>query len=160
MGYSGSSKIKASATVGTHSQYTSAAFGGAPRLPEGEQANVLDYEKLQVLDAIMPRDEVTAFVEMYLTESEAAVSAIAEAAVRTEAKVIALSAHVLVSTAGNVGAAAVSDCARRLESACRNGREIAALIDELQTANRAASAALRAWLTERCADANPIPERA
>ncbi len=149
MRYSGSGKIKASAIAETHAQDTSAAFEIAEQAPEGDPETVLDLEKLQVLDDIMPREEATAFVELYLTDSNAAIAAIAEAAQRMDVNVIARSAHVLVSTAGNVGANVVSGCARRLESACRKGELVAAMIEELRTTNRAASAALRTWLAER-----------
>jgi hypothetical protein len=81
--------------------------------------------------------------------------AIADAAMRTDLAAIARSAHVLVSTAGNVGAIVVSRGARRLMEACRkhDRASVEAGVGELQLAHRAASDALRAWLAARSAEA-------
>lgn len=119
--------------------------------------SVLDLEKLQSLDGVLPFAEVNAFVEMCLTDADARLAAIAGAAMDLTG--VAHSAHVLVSTAGNVGAMAVSVSARRLEEACRNSDRaaVAGRIEELQTVGRAACDALRAWLAARTA---PAAERA
>jgi HPt (histidine-containing phosphotransfer) domain-containing protein len=159
MNYSGPCKLEASAMGGTLPQDTPAAVEVAPRAPDGAPENVLDFEKLQILDDIMPREEANAFVNLYLTDVDVHLAAVADAAKQMDLNAIARSAHVLVSTAGNVGAAAVSLSARRLVDACRKGAPIAAGIEELQTASRAASAALRAWLAARTV-AMPVAERA
>ena len=123
--------------------------------PDNDSENVLDFEKLQTLDDVLPGKEANAFVELYLTDADAQLAAIADAAKRADLNVIAHSAHVLVSTAGNVGATAVSLGARRLMDACRadDRASVETGLAELQAAHRAASAALRAWLAARSAEA-------
>jgi HPt (histidine-containing phosphotransfer) domain-containing protein len=140
---------------------TSGSAGGVPSTSDGDSENVLNLEKLQTLDDVLPGKEASAFVELYLTDADAQLAAIADAAKRADLNVIAHSAHVLVSTAGNVGATAVSIGARRLGDACRaNDRaSIDAAVGQLQVAHRAASAALRAWLAARSAE-TPAAERA
>jgi HPt (histidine-containing phosphotransfer) domain-containing protein len=140
---------------------TSGAAGTAPRTPDGDCENVLDVEKLQTLDDVLPGDETNAFVELYLTDADAQFAAIADAAKRADLNAIARSAHVLVSTAGNVGATAVSLGARRLMEACRADDRacVEAGMAKLQAAHRVASAALRAWLAARSAQTQ-IAERA
>jgi HPt (histidine-containing phosphotransfer) domain-containing protein len=144
---------KLTALVGRLVRETSGAAGAAPRTPVSDSANVLDLEKLQTLDDVLPGEETNAFVELYLTDADSQLAAIADAAKRADWNVIARSAHVLVSTAGNVGAAAVSLGARRLMEACRanDAAAIDAAVGELQAASRAASQALRAWLAARSA---------
>jgi signal transduction histidine kinase/CheY-like chemotaxis protein len=112
---------------------------------------ILDLEKLEALDAVMAPSEATAFVELYLKDSSAQLAAIAEAMAQSDLAAMARSAHVLVSTAGNVGAMSVSVSAGRLQAFCRN-RELARIgpaVKELQGAHDAASAALQAWLKAR-----------
>ena len=116
-------------------------------------ADVLDLERLQGLDAVLPQNEASAFVELYLTDAASHLAAIADAATRMEFDNIARSAHVLVSTAGNVGAMAVSASARRLQETCRGGdrASVTQHIEDLQATSRAASTALRHWLDARAA---------
>ena len=144
---------KLTALVGRLVRETSGAVGAAPRTPVGDSANVLALEKLQTLDDVLPGEETNAFVELYLTDADSQLAAIADAARRADWNVIARSAHVLVSTAGNVGATAVSLGARRLMEACRanDAAAIDTAVGELQAASRAASQALRAWLAARSA---------
>ena len=132
---------------------TSGSSGIAPLTPDGDSGSVLDFEKLQALEDIMPGKEAAAFVELCLADTDNHLTAIADAAKRTDLAAIARSAHVLVSTAGNVGATAVSLSARRLTDACRANERasVEVLIRELQAASRAASDALRAWLAARTA---------
>ena len=143
---------KLAALAGRLVRETSGAAGAA-RTPVGDSTNVLDLEKLQTLDDVLPGEEANGFVELYLTDADSQLATIADAAKRADWNVIARSAHGLVSTAGNVGADAVSLGARRLGDACRanNPAAIDAAIGDLQAASRAASAALRAWLAARAA---------
>ena len=129
------------------------------RAPDGGSTDVLDFEKLQTLDAVLPREEATAFVKLYLTDADAHLTAIADAAKHADLNLIARLAHVLVSTAGNVGAMAVSVGARRLEATCRNGASVTAEIEQLQGAQHAASHALRTWLAARSTETQ-VAERA
>jgi HPt (histidine-containing phosphotransfer) domain-containing protein len=145
---------KLAAIAGKLPQKMPAAVEIAPRTPDGGSKGVLDFEKLQTLDAVLPATEATAFVELYLTDAETHLVAIADATKRMDLNAIGRSAHVLVSTAGNVGAIAVSLSARRLMEACRaNDRaSVETGVGGLQVAHCAASDALRAWLAARSAE--------
>jgi HPt (histidine-containing phosphotransfer) domain-containing protein len=140
---------------------TSGSGGLVPQTHDGDCESVLELEKLQTLDDVMSREEASAFVELCLTDADSHLAAIADAAKRMDLAAIARSAHVLVSTAGNVGATEVSLGARRLMEACRANDRAAAQtgIGELEAAHRAASDALRAWLAARSAE-TPAAERA
>jgi CheY-like chemotaxis protein/HPt (histidine-containing phosphotransfer) domain-containing protein len=152
---------KLAAIAGKLPQKMPAAVETSPPTPDEGSMNVLDREKLQTLDAVLPTAEATAFVELFLSDTDAHMAAIADAAKRTDLAAIARSAHVLVSTAGNVGATEVSLGARRLVEACRKDDRafVEAGVVELQVAHRAASDALRTWLAARSAGM-PAAERA
>jgi signal transduction histidine kinase/DNA-binding response OmpR family regulator/HPt (histidine-containing phosphotransfer) domain-containing protein len=135
-----------------------AAYSGAFPAPPSEETgmspdleNILDLEKLKALDAVMAPSEASAFVELYLKDASAQLAAIAEALAQSDLAAIARAAHVLVSTAGNVGAMAVSTSAGRLQTLCRNQEhaDIGPAVQDLQAAQEAASAALQAWLKTR-----------
>jgi HPt (histidine-containing phosphotransfer) domain-containing protein len=132
---------------------TSGSGGLVPGTHDDDCESVLDLEKLQTLDDVMSREEASAFVELCLSDADTHLAAIGDAAKRMDLAAIARSAHVLVSTAGNVGAAEVSLGARRLMDACRaNDRaSVEAGIAELQAASRAASKAFHTWLAARSA---------
>ncbi|HEY0281931.1 MAG TPA: response regulator [Rhizomicrobium sp.] len=132
-----------------------AAVELSPPTPDGGSEGVLDQEKLQTLDAVLSFAEATAFVEMFLADADSHMAAIADAAQRADYAAIARSAHVLVSTAGNVGATAVSLGARHLTDACRKDDRISAeaAMTELEAAYRVASGALRVWVAGRSAQA-------
>jgi signal transduction histidine kinase/DNA-binding response OmpR family regulator len=120
------------------------------RQADGASA-ALDLEKLDSLDNVLPKTEVNAFVELYLQDAAAHLTSIADAMVQGELDAVARSAHVLISTAGNVGAMSVSVSARRLVNACRSNDRAAAgpAAEELQLLVEEAAAALRAWLKTR-----------
>jgi signal transduction histidine kinase/CheY-like chemotaxis protein len=135
-----------------------AAIAGHRAAPRSEEPGVspdlgkiLDLEKLKALDAVMAASEASAFVELYLKDASTQLAAIAEALTQPDLAAMARAAHVLVSTAGNVGAMAVSASAGRLQTLCRNQEhaQIGQAVKELQAAHEAASAALRAWLKTR-----------
>jgi signal transduction histidine kinase/DNA-binding response OmpR family regulator len=114
-------------------------------------ASVLDAEKLDALDRVLRKQDLDAFVELYLKESAAQVSTIADSLAAGNLEVMGRAAHVLVSTSGNVGAMTVSKTARRLEEACRRHDAPAAAdaAGEFRTATEAADEALRQWLDKR-----------
>jgi len=63
---------------------------------------------------------------------------------------IAREAHILVSTAGNIGAMQLSATARRVEHACKNGQldGFGRLIGELDRGISGANAAFTQWIAE------------
>jgi signal transduction histidine kinase/CheY-like chemotaxis protein/HPt (histidine-containing phosphotransfer) domain-containing protein len=111
----------------------------------------LDLEKLDGMDNVLPKNEVNAFIDLYLQDAATHLTSIADAMAQGEFDAVARSAHVLVSTAGNVGAMAVSVSARRLVNACRGNDRTAVgpAAVELQLLAEEADTALRAWLKTR-----------
>ncbi|HUO99257.1 MAG TPA: response regulator [Rhizomicrobium sp.] len=113
--------------------------------------SVLEQEKLDSLVRALRKQNLDSFVELYLKDAAAHAEAVAQALSRDEFDAAGKAAHVLVSTAANVGAMRVSRIARRLEEACRRGdtagaRTIAA---EFRADVDEANAALREWLDAR-----------
>jgi len=123
----------------------------APVPPAQAEAGGFDMEKLDGLETVMSRDDVLSFVELYLADSAMRLEAIGAALPRGELEMVGRSAHVLVATAGNLGAAAVSASARALEEACRRNDPAAAGLAAERLARTAdgARATLRAWLDGR-----------
>jgi len=119
-----------------------------PRRTAAGDASVLDGDKLAGLRNVLPEKELAAFIELYLHDTIAHLAIIAETLAQNELEAVARSAHVLVSTAGNVGAMHVSAAARRLVNACRNKDRAMAgtAAAELRRQAEDADAALREWL--------------
>ncbi len=123
----------------------------APAPLKDAGGGAVDMEKLTSLDAILSKNELDSFVTMYLKDTATHLEAIAYALPRGDLEGAARSAHVLISTAGNVGAMEVSAHARRLADACRRmdraaaGQEAEALASSAALAN----AAFDAWLDSR-----------
>jgi CheY-like chemotaxis protein/HPt (histidine-containing phosphotransfer) domain-containing protein len=115
------------------------------------KASVLDTEKLDVLDRVLRKQDLVSFVRLYLTDATAQIARIAQSLDEADMETVRHAAHVLVSTAGNVGAMAVSTGARRLEEACRRSDSDAAAVAaaELKIAADAAHDELRHWLDAR-----------
>jgi signal transduction histidine kinase/CheY-like chemotaxis protein/HPt (histidine-containing phosphotransfer) domain-containing protein len=123
-----------------------------PAAPEHEQP--LDPERLNSLEDVMSPDYVHGFVEDYLRAAQGELAALSEAAGRADLAAIGRTAHIMVSTAGNVGAMQVSNLARALEAACRGGDQTAIErpLAELKNAAGAAAADLRLWLEIKAAE--------
>jgi HPt (histidine-containing phosphotransfer) domain-containing protein len=70
---------------------------------------------------------------------------------------VARNAHVMIGTAGNMGAARVCALAEALNAAClaQDEKTVNRLVDELTAANVATSDAIRAWL-----DGETMPAKA
>jgi signal transduction histidine kinase/CheY-like chemotaxis protein/HPt (histidine-containing phosphotransfer) domain-containing protein len=137
----------------THLLARLAAVAGkmAPTSPKESVNSVLDMDKLQSLDAVLDRIELDSFVKLYLTDTATHLAAIAYALPRGDLDAAARSAHVLISTAGNIGATEVSAHARRLVDACRRTDRAAAGQEAEALASTAAlaQAAFEAWIEGR-----------
>ena len=107
---------------------------------------LLDLEKLNDLEQLLSLEQLRTFVSLYLVDLEAHIALIVEARAKQDFDAVSHEAHVIISTAGNLGAMQTSAAARNLELACkRKDRELSLrLIDDLIEACRLSSAALRA----------------
>ena len=105
----------------------------------------IDCSCLETLNAVMEPAEVRDFLEMYLGEAAERLSRMATAG---DLKAIGGDAHALIGTSGNVGASQVSELARSVEIACKNGdaEAVRRLLPQLAGALESTSGALNAWL--------------
>jgi len=109
---------------------------------------VLDAEKLDSLERALRKQDLISFVELYLTDSAAQIASITQSLSSGVLETAGRAAHVLVSTAGNLGAMTVSRTARHLEEYCwRKDFEAAeTAAADLRVAADAAAVALKAWI--------------
>lgn len=108
----------------------------------------LDLEKLRSLEGVLPLESIRDLLRLYLLDTDSHVARIREQSSDGDLDGIARNAHVIVSTAGNIGASQVYALARRLNTACRSddSEAVKLLVDELVVANLATSDAIRNWL--------------
>jgi len=116
-----------------------------------ENFEILNLENLEGLEAVSPADKVTAFISLYLNSVEGHLIQINVCAEALDFEGVAQQAHVLVSTAGNLGAMKTSALARDLEHACadRDEETLKPLVLQLRESCAASSDALRVWLASR-----------
>ncbi len=119
-------------------------------LPEHARDNfeVLNLESLEGLEAVLSADELTNFISLYLNSVESHLIQIDACVEAHDFEGVAKQAHILVSTAGNLGAMKTSALARDLEHACteRNDDKLKPMVLQLHESCAASSGALRAWL--------------
>ena len=111
---------------------------------------LFDVEKLTSLEAVLPRETIGELLSLYGTETETMLRAIGESVVEGDLAAVSRHAHMIVGTAGNIGAMRVSQLARRLERKCRE-KDVAAargLASELIVASAATSEAMKSKLEE------------
>jgi HPt (histidine-containing phosphotransfer) domain-containing protein len=125
------------------------AITQAPGRDEGE-AIILDLEKLAALRAVLPMDSVCGLLDLFVADTANYVGRTLECAASDDLDGVARNTHVIISTAGNMGAAQLSALARQLTEAChaRDSRAVAGLAKQLESANRATSHAVQLWLAE------------
>jgi signal transduction histidine kinase/CheY-like chemotaxis protein len=114
--------------------------------PVSAVSQTLDLGILEILEGNMPGEGIADFILLYLNSVEAHLRQIDACAATRDFDGVARQAHILVSTAGNLGASATSMLARELEQACHEqaGR-VPSAITRLREACGASSLALRAW---------------
>ena len=111
----------------------------------------LDPAQIGSLEEALGSAVAANFCRDFLADLSIQTKAIASAHDAQDHEAIALAAHNLVSTAGNLGACRLSAAARRLEQACRSGDapEIDRLMPVLQDAALAARGTISQWLASR-----------
>ena len=118
--------------------------------PVSAVSQTLDLGILEILEGNMPGEGIADFILLYLNSVEAHLRQIDACAATRDFDGVARQAHILVSTAGNLGASATSMLARELEQTCREQVEnIPSAIAQLRESCRASAQALRAWRDDR-----------
>jgi signal transduction histidine kinase/NO-binding membrane sensor protein with MHYT domain/DNA-binding response OmpR family regulator/HPt (histidine-containing phosphotransfer) domain-containing protein len=122
--------------------------GGREPLSNTEVLAILDLERLATLEAALPIKSVRDLLRLFVIDTDNHIRYICERNAGGDLDGIARNAHVIVGTAGNIGATRVSELARRLMIACQvdNSGEAAKLIEQLVVANYEASSAVQRWL--------------
>ena len=128
----------------------------------GDGALLLDPEKLAGLEDALSPSGARDFLVVYLADAQSHLDIINKSDAQTDMDVIGREAHVIVSTAGNVGAMQVSALARKLSIACKNnnGPSAARLASALNVAHEAACDAISAWLDKTATDREAAAPRA
>jgi len=119
-----------------------------PVPPAVSDAAVVDVQKLDELRKYLPLTGVIDLVSLFTAESNGHAMRIKNYLAESDYKSIAREAHILVSTAGNIGAMKLSAMARTVEQACKNHQldDFGRLIGELDVGISAANAAFAAWI--------------
>ena len=111
----------------------------------------LDRDKLAVLESVLPFSNIDSLFTLFLSEADGHLSRIHMSQSKADLSAMAREAHSMVSSAGNVGAMALSDLARTLEGACKQGQaaSVEQLVSQLTEACSTVAAALNDWRNER-----------
>jgi signal transduction histidine kinase/DNA-binding response OmpR family regulator len=117
---------------------------------ECDSLPAFDFAKLAAIEAALPQKDVRDLLLLYMTDTAGHLANIGALRAQADLDGVARSAHNIVSTAGNMGAAQVSALARLLELACKNRDCDAAdrFIARLRAADGAASAEIQRWLDD------------
>ena len=123
---------------------------------------VFDLQKLSTLQAALPIESVCDLLRLFLIDTDNHIGYIRERIAADDLDGIARNAHVVIGTAGNIGAARVSGLAQKLVKACHatNRAEIAGLMKQLTIANSEASQAVQDWLANAAPKESASPARA
>jgi len=115
---------------------------------------LLDLRKLTDLEDALPFGALKDFVSLYFVDLEQHLASIAELSAKNDFGNVSRQAHIIIGTAGNLGAMRTSAIAQRLETACQSvGQERSRqLVGELVASCESSSAALKAWSDRRLAD--------
>ncbi len=133
-----------------------------PAAPDDISAAGLDMGQLRSLEILLPPVDLNSFIEMYIEHTTSRLQRMKTLAAAGDIAALGNEAHIVVSTAGNVGAVEVSERARALDVACRGDDRDAVLrlADALFTAVAPSSTALAVWLAERPAQRAARPSGA
>jgi HPt (histidine-containing phosphotransfer) domain-containing protein len=103
------------------------------------------------LEAALAADKISDLISLFLNSVEGRLKQIDAFAEAQDFEGLAKQAHILVSTAGNLGAVETSMLAREIERACaeRNGDKLRPMLMQFHESCAAASDGLRAWLVSR-----------
>jgi signal transduction histidine kinase/CheY-like chemotaxis protein/HPt (histidine-containing phosphotransfer) domain-containing protein len=151
-----SKPIDAASLLGRLAQLSPRVRKSAPAIaiagpPQGRQASriaAVDEGKLAELKQYLPIAGVIDLVTLFVAESNGHAMRVKSYMAAGDYQGVAREAHILVSTAGNIGAMPLSETARALDLACREKRldVIGRIVGELDRGISAANAACKAWI--------------
>ncbi|HWE74692.1 MAG TPA: response regulator [Stellaceae bacterium] len=121
----------------------------SPLGPDAEASpSELDMVQLDSIESLLGPQELQEILATYLGNADERLAQIADALAREDLTALRREAHIIISTAGNIGAARVSELAAALEEACKEGQKetAATLVSRLAQASKSANAMLRARL--------------
>ncbi|HUH84953.1 MAG TPA: ATP-binding protein, partial [Stellaceae bacterium] len=110
--------------------------GDVPRAPATDAAPVLNVPRIDDLASIMPRRDLDALIDTWITSTRQRLERIEAAASAGDLEGVRREAHDLASTSGNMGASRLEMLGRALENASRSDdvASIGALVIELRSA--------------------------
>ncbi len=134
--------------------------GIAPSVP-APTAEPVDIPKLEELMQYLPVSGIMDLVTLFIAESSGHAMRIKNFLAAGDRQNLAREAHILVSTAGNIGAMTLSATARRVELACgaRAPDNFSGLVAELDRDISAANAAFTAWMETQKPGRNDAQKR-
>jgi signal transduction histidine kinase/DNA-binding response OmpR family regulator len=108
----------------------------------------LDLDRLHMLETHFSHSALRKLIEIYLSGVEQTNAAIARLVADNDLSALSREAHVIGSSAGNIGIDRVKELAQALEEACQSDQHKIAsrLAAELQTAASQGARALRRWI--------------
>jgi signal transduction histidine kinase/CheY-like chemotaxis protein/HPt (histidine-containing phosphotransfer) domain-containing protein len=117
------------------------------RAPQHLALPVLNTANLEELRAALPAENLASLITLYLHDAEGNLLEIAAHEQAGDLAGVARHAHMLVSSAGNLGAMQTSALAREVEHFCKAGNpeRLAPMLGELRQSCAQSSAALKAW---------------
>jgi signal transduction histidine kinase/CheY-like chemotaxis protein/HPt (histidine-containing phosphotransfer) domain-containing protein len=132
----------------TQSRGGAAASGSVAPCETRSALPVLDVSHLASLDSAFRGPALRQLIGLYMEEAQGQFARLNDQHGAANLAGVGREAHDIAACAGNVGAVQVSTLASQLQTVCRQGDRdaAAALVDELNSANVAVSAALQDWL--------------
>jgi CheY-like chemotaxis protein/HPt (histidine-containing phosphotransfer) domain-containing protein len=119
-------------------------------IADDDTAPIFDLESLAGLETVLPRETIREILSLYNTETDAVLHGIEQSIVAGDWASASRHAHMIIGSAGNIGAARVSQLARRLESSCnrKDGAGARHFAAALSAASVATSQAIRNKIAE------------
>jgi CheY-like chemotaxis protein/HPt (histidine-containing phosphotransfer) domain-containing protein len=115
--------------------------------PRPDPLPVLNPDNLEELSAVLSPASLAGLIALFLADSEGQLREISACEKAGDLAGIARRAHMMVSSAGNLGAMHTSALARQVEQFCDAGtpQGLGSLLDELRQSYAQSGAALQAW---------------
>lgn len=109
---------------------------------------VLDLEQLDTFESVFSRSKIRTLASLYMVDVDARLVLIKEYRLMEDFEGISRQAHMIVSTAGNLGAKQTSAMARILELSCKDNDRVRSdrLIAKLRASCEQSCGELRYWL--------------
>lgn len=118
--------------------------------PQIDDLPLLDLEKLDSLAAMLPAPDVRDLLRLFMLDTDKHIADMREQNAGGNLDGVGRNAHVIVSTAGNMGASQLYALARALDAACRAGDDtsMSYLVGELTAVNVRTADAIRGWMDQ------------